>query len=107
MNEKTENKKDITLESLVSDMVQKAVSSVRSEYEKTINEMEERTKKTISELEDKLYKILAQMQPYKCYNCDKDLISGKDAIYTSYDGHKFCSHKCIDDSKEKRESEAR
>ena len=97
-DEEPEEKKT-TLEDLVSEMVQKAVSHVRAEYEKTIADMEERTKKTISECEDRVRAVLAQMNHYVCYNCQKDLISGKDAIYTNFEGHKFCSATCIDEKK--------
>lgn len=98
MNEEKEEKKT-TLEDIVSEMVQKSVSHVRAEYEKTISEMEERTKKTIAECEDRMRAVLAQMNHYVCYNCQKDLISGKDAIYTNFEGHKFCSATCIDQKK--------
>lgn len=96
-NEKKDDKQEVTIESLVEAMVQKVTAGVRTEYEKTIEQMGDRTKKTISEMEDRLRAILAQMQHYACYNCHKDLISGKDSVYTDYQGHKFCSHKCIDE----------
>lgn len=96
--EEKEEKKT-TLEDLVSEMVEKSISKVRAEYEKKINEMEDRAKKVIGECEDKVRAIMAQMQHYVCYNCHKDLISGKDAIYTNFEGHKFCSATCIDEKK--------
>ena len=97
MKSEDEKEKQITLEDLVTQMVEKATARVRANYEKAISELEARSRKTIGEVEDKLRSILAQMQSYVCYNCQKDLISGKDAIYTNFSGHKFCSHECIDE----------
>lgn len=60
------------------------------------------TERISQEVEKRLDTILANMHSYSCYACQKDLISGKDAIYTNFEGKKFCSHECIDKNKESK-----
>lgn len=83
---------------LIGDMVTKEIDKIHEEYENSISSIEKHAREVTSEVEDKMRSILSQMAVYSCYNCGKDLISGKDAIYTNNTGHKFCSHKCIDEN---------
>ena len=91
-----EEEKEPTFEEQLAKMIAQATKPLREEYEEQVKTMKEKTEKLSNEVQAKLEKILAQMQVYHCYVCNKDLVSGKDAIYTNFKGHKFCSHDCID-----------
>ncbi len=63
-------------------------------------EMEEATEQALAKLDRSFTQRIARFSIVHCYKCNKGVIGGRDAVYSNWEGKKFCSHKCIDKNKE-------
>lgn len=97
--EKAEVSKDSNFDKALNAHIRELIKPLEERYEAAVADAQKKVEEAVKEAERRFEVVIANMSIYVCFNCSKDLISGKDPIYTSFDGHKFCSNKCIEEKK--------
>lgn len=87
------------IDKLINNKIKELISPIEKRYDEAIAKTDKKIEEVLKEAERRFELVIANMSTYVCYNCSMDIISGKDPIYTSFDGHKFCSNKCIEEKK--------